>query len=1205
MGRNPFLMRQASIPMEPLAEKFRFLRRTESRPADCLETKYPTLESLGARVVAQHEGTKEFWVFADAGAMRAAVEAARDGNSPSPGESAAFLNELIFPAAPQKFRADFDGLTQENEGRALADFEEAFTEAFLEAYGERAGIPFPLCLATESHAEPPGKRSWHVIVHNVAFPNAAEVLEMAQRVRRRLAPEFEPAFDRGIYSLHATRTFRCLGCAKTETPARTKEVCAARAGGLAGMPDAFWAAARICDVAGLAVLPAVGDARPKPNVSGGCRYDIPMAAVETIVAARGYAESFAIARVTQLGAGCMGRASGAVAKALCGFRRTAPSRCGVCARTHDSDTPFLLVAALPLVRAADLCGESAADLRDAGQTLYRVTEFCHRAPGKSRALNDVVALAPAVEALEDAAGAAANARGGGGSWPAFLADRVSSAAGDREPLPPEVWADWPDPAVTPWALERRTQPNIEPFPPLGALVGGHEWRTLVVVAGLMMGKTQALCEFIEREYPAHDGAGNPHANFLAGSPRIIAVSCRRSFARDFLRRFAPLGFKSYEDIRTSRVRDRRVIVQVESLTRLDVRGDPPDVLIVDEAVSVVLQLCSPHVRSPHDVVELFHWLMRKARKVIFLDAFMGEQALNVLLDARGAAGAIIRENLWSRETEMGKRMEATCSTLDWGAALRTALRAGRKIAVLTNSLKGAKRYKEMAERLWRGNSPAPRVRLLTGGDTEAEKTEFFRDVDAAVEELDVLVCTPVMTAGVSINGAVFAEVFAHFSGYSCCAEICMQMLGRVRRPSTGRFVVLLENAPPSGTPLATSADAVRDDVTATNLGLLEMAARYDDVSRAFLTQMDDNGYSRVVPLRTFSARVWLNNAAMLNKSKNDFTRRFIELAAGTGIPMAKLATEACVEVRTTVRDQISLASDAVATRDATDLWNASDITPAAVRDLSQRRDGLSAEEKLEMARSRLKEAYALSPQEFARLCAGSAAGPVETISLLRSATRQRHFRNLSLVFSRHGLDLEVVGRLAACGAQHLLQARHEAALQGRSAARADLTALNSAVHDGDLMLIADLSLLMRGVGFPAVGSQSSVFVTQAELSVKVSRTAMTAAVRTAAKTLRLRDGTAARVSRAICSVAGGEVSPLLDVLRFIDKLTAHLFGAHLVISEGDAFKTIRVVWDELFQLPRLEGGGHPPCAAEGERIKVRHNCALSLTEKGVWNTEGK
>lgn len=1012
--------------------------------AVAVEDRYPTLASLGARAVAQSLGpSRAFYVFPDAAALRDAVAAA------APGEPMRELAEVVFGDQAQKLRFDLDGLARADEAAARRELEEAVHTAFLETYGDFAagrGLA-PLFVWTESHG--PAKRSWHAIVYNLAFPSAGEVAGFAGRALQRLdlnGPAAAAA-DRGIYRHGGgLATFRALGCAKPGEPGRAKRVCAPAALARAPFADQ-WARASLAQCEGLPLVPVrfpVGarPARPAGAIPAGVGPALVQAFPDAFAGLRVRSVVPCVAQQPQVAdfpAEFVHRLHAAPA-AIVQFDRAAPGQCLVCRRQHQSDTPFAIVRACregaywavfrcwrnpaaPALPLGEFAGPGGAE-PDAGPRWARL----------------LAARAAAHQAACEAAGRPRRTRGAVSG-----AERAALQAQGLE------WLQYCEPRLRPLTapLQREfADPDAGPT---------RCPRTVFVLAGLMMGKTQTLLEHLRQHYPLPPpGAAAP--------PRILIVSCRRTFTRDLLRRFEAEGFASYED-QPGPLRAPRLIVQVESLGRL-APADPPDLLVVDEASSVLLQLCSPHVRAAQHVISLFESLLRFSRRVVLMDAQMTEQVFEPVRRARGFDGALLHENLWSREGELGKRIEFTGDAADWTAALRASCLAGRRVAVFTNSRGAALKHRQLLAD-W-GVEPA---RLLEGQMPEAEKLAFFADVNAAVLGLRALVATPVITVGVSIDAEHFDEVYGDFSGGSCAAEACMQMLGRVRRPRAGRLVVLARPSHAGAAdsdgrlcrpPLPVTLAAALAAAERLAFDTLRDASPYEPLAFAFLSEVDRLGYTRLAPFRAFPPAVWAGNTALHNASAVDFVGRLLGLLVDSGAEVVPLAA-ATAEERAAALLAANAARDVAALSAAEALAAAEDVHDAAAQDLRSRHD-LDAGEVLLLRRAQLRQRYALAPGDFAAQLAAWPGGPAAAVRTLSSPRLQKFYTNAVLLLA-HEREVGGAARLVQANARFFCGARRS--LEAGDAG-AELALLLQCADASDAALLCALETFARCCGFPAL-----------------------------------------------------------------------------------------------------------------------------------------
>lgn len=108
--------------------------------------------------------------------------------------------------------------------------------------------------------------------------------------------------------------------------------------------------------------------------------------------------------------------------------------------------------------------------------------------------------------------------------------------------------------------------------------------------------------------------------------RILAFSPRQAYARDAANSaYDTLGFSNYLDLKVYELRrNGKLIISLESTHKLftDKSLLSYDLVIVDECESLLLQFFSGTVKSSKNCLKMFTWLLKTAKKVIFIDADM-------------------------------------------------------------------------------------------------------------------------------------------------------------------------------------------------------------------------------------------------------------------------------------------------------------------------------------------------------------------------------------------------------------------------------------------------------------------------------------------------------------------------------------------------------------------------------------------------------
>jgi len=144
-------------------------------------------------------------------------------------------------------------------------------------------------------------------------------------------------------------------------------------------------------------------------------------------------------------------------------------------------------------------------------------------------------------------------------------------------------------------------------------------KCIIVSAGLGCGKTYSVIEYINSNIDKYEG--------------IIVLSPRITFAKSVtqrLRNETKLDFKLYSNIKGI-IYDEYIVVQVESLCRLNLHTDYSKYLIIaDEIESVLYQLSSSTHGENHTFnIQRFEQIINEASKIICLDAFITQRTLQI------------------------------------------------------------------------------------------------------------------------------------------------------------------------------------------------------------------------------------------------------------------------------------------------------------------------------------------------------------------------------------------------------------------------------------------------------------------------------------------------------------------------------------------------------------------------------------------------
>ncbi len=758
------------------------------------------------------------------------------------------------------------------------------------------------------------KFSYHIIIWPYAVADNAEAQEFTARVIDRLPQFIRPLVDGAVNK--RIQNFRMLGSAKAGT-ARFKRVIPETAAAFRTFASPEPEHVLITATGGVKILPRVYTDEAADR-SGKTPRQPAFGPEDPVV--RAALDAAANAGVTA------GHTFTEVRGVLLCFKREAPSYCRICGEEHHRDNS-LMVSISPEIGGHD------GPWPGTGIVTCRVVEHCRQARGKAREIGTVSLRAEDLRAGGRDLSAAVDRRrkAAPARAPLGLREQIaarvgairegrlnphSALASEFERLPESQKTVYSEPAMRDYELTP----------------------TLAVLAQMKLGKTKALRRFIETYFPG-DGLETRVVRF---------VTFRQTFSRSLAETFP--DFTVYSDVNGDLcpARHPRLIVQVESLHRLKMgsRPEPVDLLVLDEVESILAQFNSGLHRHFAAAFAMFSWMLRTARHVVCMDANLSDRTYRTLARMRPAHPPHFHWNRFARAAD-----DVYSFTADQGAwleKLHSAVRAGQRIVLPTNSLSEAKAF----EAALRREFPTRKIMLYSSETAPSEKARHFADVHTYWGELDVLIYTPTCSAGVSFELKHFDALFGFFCDASCDVETCRQMLGRVRNLGTREHTICLRS---TGAALPTTVEDIRRLVYDKRAGLyrkVEDAALYFSYS-------DDGSIDHY---GSDYFHLWLESVRMINLSRNEFAARFIDQVADTGARIESLAVEP-TEARVGAALMVSHKETRAELKDArcAAIADAMEITPdeaTLVREALQAQQDVDPASRLAYEKYMLREAYA-------------------------------------------------------------------------------------------------------------------------------------------------------------------------------------------------------------------------------------------------------
>src|SRR6202043_1167269 len=144
----------------------------------------------------------------------------------------------------------------------------------------------------------------------------------------------------------------------------------------------------------------------------------------------------------------------------------------------------------------------------------------------------------------------------------------------------------------------------------------------------------------------------------------------------------------------------------------------------------------------HAKDDKFHFT---TKHVVCMDANLGDHTYNTVQRMRPSPPIHLHWNKYSHAKD--DKFHFTTNMGEWMGHLLNAVGNGQKIVVPVNSINHGKVIEEMIKKLFEGKQ----VRLYSSETLPSIKREHFRHVDSYWSDLDVLIYTPTVSAGVSFE----------------------------------------------------------------------------------------------------------------------------------------------------------------------------------------------------------------------------------------------------------------------------------------------------------------------------------------------------------------------------------------------------------------------------------------------------------------------
>ena len=391
-----------------------------------------------------------------------------------------------------------------------------------------------------------------------------------------------------------------------------------------------------------------------------------------------------------------------------------------------------------------------------------------------------------------------------------------------------------------------------------------EFPIYAVKAQMKVGKNKQLLKLLE-------------SNYSLPNTRVVSLTFRRALTSSIKKDM--IGFDSYLDLKgdIDLGINNKLIIQIESLRRLQLKKNKvviPDLLIIDEVESIFGQFDSGNHQDLSVNMAVFSWLIRYSKNIIIMDANLSDRTFNLMCKFRKCDSDSIFYHCNDYKKAKDEHYFIATKYSEWISKMCDSLNNNKKLSITANS----KTEANTISKLISDKYPDKIIRLYTAQTSDAIKDEHLSDVNKYWSECDVLIFSPTITAGVSYTADNFDESFIYATDKSCDVETSRQMEARVRNIKDKNHYLFINQRQVMNLP--TNELAIKQYIKDRNCLDLFDVKTYVNIS------YDAKGQIKFHDTKEMSLKC--NNTAHINKSKNNYTDRYIRQLIDSGATVSIL-----------------------------------------------------------------------------------------------------------------------------------------------------------------------------------------------------------------------------------------------------------------------------------------------------------------------------
>lgn len=300
---------------------------------------------------------------------------------------------------------------------------------------------------------------------------------------------------------------------------------------------------------------------------------------------------------------------------------------------------------------------------------------------------------------------------------------------------------------------------------------------LCILAGMGLGKTNAVDDSI---------------NKLPFRARILIISYTQTLCHTFFERFEKYGFSHYKNVKDWSTDSDRLVICLDSILKIPVDCLNYDYVYIDEALSVFEHFSSTMMKHTAVCTSTLETILIKSKHLVLLDANLDcQMVVDVVnyLERKKKVKAHWVKNTFTRETNRKAKMLLNYSLKERITFVIDLLKDNKKVVIPVSSKdEGLRLHKKISLCF-----PEKKMKIYTSDTNKSEIMNDAKDINAAWKDLDVLIYSPTISAGISFTEMNFDVLVAFVISGQQFANMnsAMQQMFRVRQLKEGNMYVFL------------------------------------------------------------------------------------------------------------------------------------------------------------------------------------------------------------------------------------------------------------------------------------------------------------------------------------------------------------------------------------------------------------------------------